>query len=130
MEGKGLLTEDQQRKAMTDILKKLRFESMDEAKCVLKWLLHYDEMDGRLPFNTLMQQIYQDKLPYGWDWGWKNLNWDILSNKYGAAALRNERKKQTYFTLRLPPVVKLEHRKTIFDEGSIFCFDPISLLSN
>lgn len=116
----NILSDDQQRKALTDILKSLRFDSMAEGKYALKWLLHHNELDGHVAFNTLMQQLNRDKTSYGWDWGWKNLDWDILSNKYGVAALCDERKKQTHFMLRLPPVVKLDKARVIFDEGCLF----------
>lgn len=37
-------------------------------------------------------------------WGWKNLYWELLSNKYGVVALYNQKTKKTKFIFRLPPV--------------------------
>ena len=103
-----ILNDDQKKKIMTDIIKSLRFESMVDAKDRLYWLIHHSEIENQVSFNTLMHLVKHERLSYGNDWGWKNLRWDILSNKYGAAVIYNQKTKRTEFVLHLPPVKKIE----------------------
>lgn len=37
-------------------------------------------------------------------WGWKNLYWELLSNKYGVVAVHDQKTKKTKFVFRLPPI--------------------------
>lgn len=105
------MTDDTKKIILRDMLRKQTYTSMKEAKGVLHRMLTLERnsVTWCLTINQFLQLLPEPKDPisYGDEWGWSNLYWDILSNKYGAAALRDERAKKTTFTLRLPPVEKL-----------------------
>lgn len=84
--------------------KNLRIESMQEGKRILRYVLQ----NG--PVVTLTQLLVATgykEIENGNHWGWSNLRDDLLSNKYGVAALYNQRHHRTEFTLRLPPIEDL-----------------------
>lgn len=104
------MTDKEQKKVLTDILKHLRFQDMDTAKHVIHKCMTYNcsQVSDFVPFNYLMCCIGLKAVEYGSHWGWRNLGWDILSNKYGAAASYNPKTKKTIIKIFMPPLVKIE----------------------
>lgn len=82
----------------------MRFRSMTEAKDILSELIKV-----RNPtFNDLLRVSGRESISYGDKWCWPDLAYDILSNKYRAAAKWNNVTKTTSYCIYLPPVVKME----------------------
>lgn len=94
-----------ERKEITNYLRRLRFNSMQDAKSSILYLLQISE--SRTPtINDLLLYLDMDPISYGDNWGWFNLYHDILSTKYGAKAIWNQRRRVSTFSLQLPPVKK------------------------
>lgn len=88
----------------SQFFKRLRVESMQEGKRILRHILK----DGALvTVNQVLAATGQKEIEDGNHWGWSNLSDDLLSNKYGVAALYDQRRHKTEFTLRLPPIEDL-----------------------
>lgn len=54
--------------------------------------------------NAFLIAAGETPVDEGGYWGWKNLYWELLSNKYGVAAIYDQKTKKTKFIFRLPPV--------------------------
>lgn len=100
--------EKKAQRKMTEILKDIRFESMEEGKFYLHHALRLNVTTPIL-FNVLMHTLGLAEVPYGDIYGWRDLEYELFSNKYGIAAVRDYKNKKTEFVLRLPPPEKLLH---------------------
>lgn len=95
-----------EKEAIRKLLSSIRYEDMAHAKNILVSLLNIGTL--RIPtVNDFLKLLHREPLSYGDNWGWPELYWDILSNKFGAKAIRDTRKNITHFVLQLPPVQKL-----------------------
>lgn len=54
--------------------------------------------------NAFLLDAGKELVGGGGYWGWKNLSWELLSNKYGVAAVYDRKTKKTKFVFRLPPI--------------------------
>lgn len=88
---------------ITQYLKKLRINSMDEGKHALLRLVASCKTFTPT-FNDLLRYLEKDIFEYGDSYGWPEFNMDILSNKYGVAAFRDQGARKTYFGFRMPPI--------------------------
>lgn len=113
--------EKKAQRKMTEILKKIKFDDMSTAKYALYWIRRHCNADGFVTFNTLMSTIGHEGIKHGEDFGWRDLDFELLSNKYGAAAIRDYKNKKTNFVLRLPPVQKLYYNY------SMACFEKMHI---
>lgn len=94
---------------ITQTLRRLRFDSMDQAKSVFQYMINLEEETGK---PVTVNQLYSfiglpDKGETEDHYGWEGLSWDILSNKYGAAYRYDNRTRKGYFVVRFPPVKEL-----------------------
>lgn len=81
--------------------KSFSVDSMQKGKQIL-----YD-ISKNQPYTSLNMFLLgagQEIAEGGEYWGWKNLYWELLSNKYGVVALYNQKTKNTKFVFRLPPI--------------------------
>lgn len=112
--------------SIEQLIKNLRFARMEDAKNVFNYLLNISNTkSGICEVNDLLRYLKRDPIPEWRGWGWKDLFWDILSNKYGAAfRLKGD---NTFFVLQLPPVKYLGDIETYLDpEMGIFTEDFIA----
>lgn len=54
--------------------------------------------------NAFLLAAGKEIVEGGQHWGWKHLSWELLSNKYGVAAVYDRKTKKTKFIFRLPPI--------------------------
>lgn len=83
------------------LFKTLTIGSMQEGKQILF------DISKNQPYTTMNQFLIalgKDFVEGGQYWGWKNLYWELLSNKYGVAAIHDQKLKKTKFVFRLPPI--------------------------
>lgn len=81
--------------------KSFRVDSMQKGKQIL-----YDISKDQ-PYTSLNMFLLaagESPTANGGYWGWKNLYWELLSNKYGVVAVYNQKTKKTKFVFRLPPI--------------------------
>lgn len=81
--------------------KSFSVDSMQKGKLIL-----YNISKDR-PYTTLNDFLVaagKEFVGGGGYWGWKNLYWELLSNKYGVVAVYNQKTKKTKFIFRLPPI--------------------------
>lgn len=97
-------------------LKSLRFPTMDKAKEVLMYLRIGEKLYPPTMYDLILYT--KKKAPPNWykDWGWPCLTWELMSNKYGAAAKHGKDGKVSHFVILLPPPSKLDRRKEDIDE--------------
>lgn len=81
--------------------KSFSVDSMQKGKQIL-----YD-ISKNQPYTSLnmfLNAAERDIVDGGQYCGWKNLYWELLSNKYGVVALYNQKTKKTKFVFHLPPI--------------------------
>lgn len=81
--------------------KSFSVDSMQKGKQIL-----YD-ISKNAPYTSLnmLLLVAGQEIAEGGEYvGWKNLYWELLSNKYGVVALYNQKTKKTKFVFRLPPI--------------------------
>lgn len=81
--------------------KSFSVDSMQKGKQIL-----YDISKDQ-PYTSLNNFLIaagEEPVKGGEYWGWKNLYWELISNKYGVAAIYNQKTKGTSFVFRLPPI--------------------------
>lgn len=81
--------------------KSFSVDSMQKGKQIL-----YDISKDQ-PYTSLNNFLIaagEEPVKGGEYWGWKNLYWELISNKYGVAAIYNQKTKGTCFVFRLPPI--------------------------
>lgn len=105
------MTVAEQRRAIRNIFLRQSYSSIDSAKEHIQYLMNIGVF--RYPtLNDFLDFLEKERLPYGDDWGWSNLFWDILDANYGAKAIRDRKTRKTCFKLKLPPVERLTKLST------------------
>lgn len=75
--------------------------SMDRGKRIL---LGISKDQPYTTLNAFLLAAGENTVDGGECWGWKNLYWELLSNKYGITAIHDQKTKKTKFVFRLPPI--------------------------
>lgn len=79
--------------------KSFSVDSMQKGKQIL-YDISKDQPYASL--NDFLIAAGEEPVKGGEYWGWKNLYWELLSNKYGVAAIYNQKTKGISFIFRLP----------------------------
>lgn len=81
--------------------KSFSVDSMQKGKQIL-YDISKDQPYASL--NDFLIAAGEEPVKGGEYWGWKNLYWELLSNKHGVAAIYNQKTKGISFIFRLPPI--------------------------
>lgn len=96
-----ILKPGHEREWAVQFFKSFSVDSMQKGKQIL-YNISKDQ-----PYTTLndfLRAAGKEFVSGGGVWGWKNLYWELLSNKYGVVAIYNQKTKKTKFVFRLPPI--------------------------
>lgn len=94
-----------EQEVISNILRSIKFDSMKQAKDIMRILVYEMKWPS---VNDLLKLLNRPLLEYGDSYVWTNLQYDILSNKYGAAFRKDIKTKRSYFVLQLPVPEKIE----------------------
>lgn len=94
-----------EQEVISNILRSIKFDSMKQAKDIMRILVYEMKWPS---VNDLLKLLGRPLLEYGDSYVWTDLQYDILSNKYGAAWRKNIKTKRSYFVLQLPVPEKIE----------------------
>lgn len=99
------LKEGKEKQIVSRFLKTTKLDSMNSGKCILKFVIS-DYYFTTL--NTLLSAMGYQQVVNGERWGWTNLKWDLLSNKYGVCASHDKLAGKTNIVLNLPPIERID----------------------
>lgn len=100
------LKEGKEKQIVSHFLRTTNLESMNAGKCILQVLIN---MHNFVSLNALLSAMDRPQVENGERWGWTNLKWELLSNKYGVCASHDKVTGRTNITLNLPPIERIDN---------------------